>query len=280
MENIKPYILALIKACKKLGLECNLVDEYGNFIEVIIENNSHYFIGTRTPFNNESIASACLNKVYTYLLLKNELPMPKTIGYVDPDTNMDLKKYIKFNSHQEIVQNIEKEFELPVIVKMNSGAQGKHVYKCDSSEKILNSIQSIFNKEQKNYDFSLLVQHFLQIKNEYRVILLDGEIILLYEKVSKDKNINLSPLHNDDGQAVLITDPDIYRSINEIVSKSPKMRAMPYIGLDIARDFDDNWWVLELNTHPGFSYFIRDNGDEEIVLMYEKVLNRLQYGKK
>lgn len=277
---IKPYIFALKKACKNLDIACRFVDEYGNFLEVNIGGNYYYFIGTRTPFNSESVSSICLNKVYSYLLLKDELPMPKTIGYVDPNTTLDLKKYLKFKNKKEIVKNIQSEFQFPVIVKMNSGAQGKHVYKCDSPRKIMKAVKAIFNKWHKNYDFSLLAQHFLEIENEYRVILLDGEIILLYEKVSKEKNRNLSPLHNDDGKAVLIDDQEIFQKINEIISKSPKLKQMPYIGLDIARDFDGNWWILELNTHPGFSYFIRDNGDEALVLMYEKVLNRLQYGKK
>lgn len=276
---MKPYIFALIKACKKLNIEYRFVDEYSNFLEVNINNRWQYFIGTRTPFNNETLASICLNKFYTYLLLKDELPMPKTIGYLDPDTILDLKKYLKFKSKKEIVKDIQNEFEFPMIVKMNSGAQGKHVYKCDSPRKIMKSLKAIFNKKHKNYDFSLLAQQFLNIENEYRVILLDGEIILLYEKVSKEKNRNLSPLHNEDGKAVLINDDSIYKKISEIVNNSPRLQQMPYIGLDIAKDFDNNWWVLELNTHPGFSYFIRDNGDGELVKMYEKVLNKLQNGK-
>lgn len=276
---MKPYIFALIKACKKLNIEYRFVDEYSNFLEVNINNRWQYFIGTRTPFNNETLASICLNKFYTYLLLKDELPMPKTIGYLDPDTILDLKKYLKFKSKKEIVKDIQNEFEFPMIVKMNSGAQGKHVYKCDSPRKIMKSLKAIFNKKHKNYDFSLLAQQFLNIENEYRVILLDGEIILLYEKVSKEKNRNLSPLHNEDGKAVLINDDSIYKKISEIVNNSPHLKQMSYIGLDIAKDFDNNWWVLELNTHPGFSYFIRDNGDGELVKMYEKVLNKLQNGK-
>ncbi len=280
MENSRPYLQALVKACQKMNITFRKVDDFGNVLAIDIGGKEYYFSNTRTPLNNEAIASICLNKIYTYMLLKDELPMPKTIGYIDPKSDLDLKKYGQFNSIKEIAKNIEQEFEFPVIIKMNSGAQGMHVYKNDSFRRIVRAIKSVFNKRQKNYDFSVIAQQFIEIENEYRAIVLDGEIILLYEKVSKNKNINLSPLHNADGKAVIIEDEEVKIKIQEIISKSPKLKDMPWIGLDVAKDFQGNWWIIELNTHPGFSYFIRDNGDEPLVEMYEKVLNRLQHGKK
>ena len=64
------------------------------------------------------------------------------------------------------------------------------------------------------------------------------------------------------------------------MNRSPVLKSFEWIGLDIAKDKNNEWWILELNTRPGFSYFIRDNGDEKIVEMYEKLLNRIKNGKK
>jgi len=207
--------------------------------------------------------------------------MPKTKSYLDPDaTDEDLKKNAEFKKQKLIAADILKNFEFPLIIKMNSGTQGRHVYKCDNKRKVLKSIKAVFKKKQKHYDSSILAQQFIEIKNEYRAILLDGEVVLLYEKVSNKKTNNLSPLHNDDGRAEIVNDVEIQNKIIEIVNNSPKLKSFEWIGLDVARDSKGDWWILELNTRPGFSYFIRDNGDEKIIEVYEKLLNRIKNGKK
>lgn len=280
MENSKPNMRSLVKACENLGITYKKLDQLGNLLSLNINNEDQYFTNVRVPINNEPVASICVNKAYTYWVLNEEVPMPKTKSYLDPDSkDEDIQKNAEFKKQKLIIADILKNFELPVVVKMNSGCQGKHVYKCNTKRKIAHAVKSVFNKKQKDYDSSVLAQSFLEIKNEYRAILLDGEVVLLYEKVSNQKTQNLSPLHNDDGRAELVQDLEIKNKISEIVSRSSKIKEFGWIGLDIARDSKGEWWVLELNTRPGFSYFIRDNGDTEIVRVYEKLLTRIKNGK-
>lgn len=281
MQNAKPNMRSLAKACENLNITYSQLDKVGNLLQININEKPFYFTNVRVPINNEAVAMVCLNKAYAYWLLHPELPIPQTKHYLDPNpTDEDLQRQVEFKKQKYIVEDIMQNFQLPVIVKMNSGAQGKHVYKCESKRKIAHAVKAVFRKNQNDYDSSLLAQNFIQIKNEYRAILLDGELVLLYEKVSKEKNRNLSPLHNDDGKAEIVTDESIKNCVSDVVNKSPILKSFEWIGLDIARDEDNNWWVLELNTRPGFSYFIRDNGDAEIIKVYEKLLTRIRDGKK
>lgn len=281
MENSKPNMRSLVKACENLGIQYKKLDKLGNLLGLEIGEKTHYFTNVRVPINNEPVAMVCINKAYTYWVLKDELPMPKTKSYLDPkSTEEDIQKFAEFKKQKHIVEDVLKNFELPVIIKMNSGAQGKHVYKCDTKRKIARAVKAIFKKGHKDYDSSILAQQFLEIENEYRAITMDGELVLLYEKVSKEKNRNLSPLHNDDGKAVIIDDEEIKNKITSIIDKSPILKNFEWIGLDVARDTKGDWWILELNTRPGFSYFIRDNGDERIVEVYEKLIKRIRDGKK
>ncbi len=272
---------SMVKACENLGIQYKKLDKIGNLLCLEINEQPFYFTNVRVPINNESVAAICLNKVYAYWLLEKELPMPKTKSYLDPDAkDDDVRKNAEFKTQKQIVSDILNNFEMPLIVKMNSGAQGKHVYKCDTKRKIAKAVKAIFKKKQKNYDSSVLAQHFIDIKHEYRVILLDGESILIYEKVSNKKTQNLSPLHNDDGRAEIVQDDEIKNQIIEIVNRSAELKKFGWIGLDIAKDANGDWWILELNTRPGFSYFIRDNGDEKIVEVYEKLLTRIRDEKR
>ena len=272
---------SLVKACENLNIPVSKIDNIGNFLQMKINNDFCYFTKVRVPINNESVAMICVNKAYAFWLLNEELPMPNTKAYFDPDAvEDDMRFQAEFKTAKKIAEDVLNNFELPVIIKMNSGSQGKHVYKCQTKGKIVKAVKAVFKKKQKDYDTSLLAQQFIQIKNEYRAILMDGEMLLLYEKVSKEKNRNLSPLHNDDGRAEIVTDENVISAIKSVVDNSPKLKNFEWIGLDIARDKNDEWFILELNTRPGFSYYIRDNGDNLIVKLYERLLTRIRDGKK
>ena len=281
MENSRPNMRALVQASQNLNFDYKVLDQIGNLLSINIDGKNFYFTISKVPINNESVAAICVNKAYTYWVLSDELPMPKTKAYLDPDSDDEIvSQNAEFKKQKLILADILKSFEFPMIVKMNAGSKGKHVYKCSTKRKVAKAIKAVFNKKHKNYDSSILAQQFIEIKNEYRAILLDGEIVLLYEKVAENKSTNLSPLHNDEGRAEIVTDENIRNQIAQIIDKSPTLKSFEWIGLDIARDADGVWWVLELNTRPGFNYFIRDNGDSEIVKMYEKLLRRIQNGKK
>jgi len=280
LENAKPHMQALAKACDALGISYVSADEYGDFLVVTIGGKEYFFTNTRTPFNNESVASVCLNKIYSYMLLKDELPMPHTKSYIDPHAVEALQKYVTHATVDDIVADITKSFAFPVVLKMNAGSQGRHVYKVETSRKLTRSIKAIFNPRQQNYDFSVLVQPYIEIVHEYRVLVLDGDIVLLYEKVVTEKNDNLSPLHNGSGKAVRIDDSAIYEKIRSIIAGSPRLGQMRWLGLDIAEDASGEWWIIELNSHPGFSYFIRDNGTEPLVPIYATMLEKLKQETK
>jgi glutathione synthase/RimK-type ligase-like ATP-grasp enzyme len=280
MENSKPNMRALVQASQNLNFTYRKIDPTGNFICINIDGKDFYFSISKVPINNESVAAICVNKAYTYWTLGEELPMPKTKAYLDPDSDDEVVSLnAEFKKQKLIVADILKNFQFPLIVKMNSGSKGKHVYKCDTKRKVAKAVKAVFNKKHKNYDSSILAQQFIEIKNEYRAILMDGELLLLYEKVAENKSTNLSPLHNEEGRAEIVHDENIRNQIIDIVNKSPTLKSFEWIGLDITKDSNGVWWVLELNTRPGFSYFIRDNGDTEIVKMYEKLLTRIKNGK-
>lgn len=281
MENSKPNMHALVKACDNLGITYKKVDKAGNFLSLDFGDQQLYFTYTRVPLNSESVAGVCSSKIYSYWALSDELPMSTTKSYLDPEAVEEYgEERLIFKSQTAIVEDILESFKFPFIVKMNSGLQGRHVYKCSSKASVAKCVKAIYKKKQENYDSCIIVQDFIDIKNEYRAILVEGEVVLLYEKVSEMKTTNLSPLHNDDGRAVIIKDEDIKNDIQRIVDGSPKLKSFGWIGLDIARDYDGKWWVLELNVRPGFSYFLRDNDASYLVSMYEKLLTRIKNGKK
>ena len=70
-----------------------------------------------------------------------------------------------------------KKIGLPVIVKPNSGSQGKGVNKVFTRHQFFKSVRSIFR-----LDRVVLVQEALY-GNDYRIVVLDGRIISAYQRV-------------------------------------------------------------------------------------------------
>ena len=53
------------------------------------------------------------------------------------------------------------------------------------------------------------------------------------------------------------------------------MPEIAYVGLDIALDEQGVYWLIEANSHPNFDVFIRDNGEEAIINLFQMILKYL-----
>jgi len=265
----------IIKACDKVGAQYKIIDEKGNALEVISGVNRYLFIQASPPLNSTSAVTLSVDKDFTYKVFKDHLNMPRSKAYLDPFCNEDFRYQAEFDSHSEIVDDIEKEFAYPVIVKMNRGRQGNNVFLCKNKEDITNAVDNIFNRGSSNYDYVLLGQEYVDIKHEYRVIWYKGEVLFVYEKIADNKNESLSPFHNENSKAVNIEDVVLKDRIVGCLNKANLESIFEFLGIDVVIDQNDNMFILELNTKPGFYYFIRDNGDKKVVEMYEKIISEI-----
>ena len=247
----------LMKACDNLSIPFDVLDQYGNFVKVKIGENPMYFINAKTPFNSDSFAFICRDKDFSYKFLNNQIRMPKTISYFDP--NISKAEFTQFSSVDEIVEDVQNNFQFPIIVKMNSGSATRNVFICRSKESTKKSFEKIFNKELKDYDFIALAQELLEKESEYRVVMFRGEVLLVYKKSGEGLNIN----------------EGIGLEIKEFVSKSENLKEIEYTGLDILRDKKGDLYLIEANTFPSIESFVENNGEEQAIEMYEKILKSI-----
>jgi len=266
-----------MQAISRKGMACTIHDAFGNLVSVDVSGRRYFFANTHTPLNRGSIDKISHDKGFFYEVLKDSIRTPRTEMFLDPDAPREYDGYKKFVDRESIVTYISCTFSLPVIVKMNSGSLGRNVFSCVSETEIENALQAIFDKHSPLYDFVALVQERISIKREYRIIVLDTRVILAYEKDFSDARAggNLSPFHMEGTHAVLIRDAGTIQRFEEFLA--PVYTAFPVVftGADIIEDESGDLYLLELNDHPGFSYCIRDNGEEPVIEMYEKILSYL-----
>ncbi|MEH2366801.1 ATP-grasp domain-containing protein [Nostoc sp.] len=263
----------LLKACENLNISYEILHPSENLVKIKLNSKQHYFCNYSTPLLNQAVAHLLKDKEYTYHVLNKKVKLPRTVGFLSPFCDTKYKIYLKFPTIQDIVLEIKEKFETPVIIKRNSGASGHNVFLCKNINEIGTALKEIFNLNSK-YDYVALAQEFIQIKSEYRAVFLNKELVLLYEKDISDAKFvgNLSPLHWDGAKAKYINDPEILSEITNFAQPVFEELDLDYGGFDIVLDRDNQYWLIEINSHPNFGIFIRDNGEEHVLKIFEKML--------
>jgi glutathione synthase/RimK-type ligase-like ATP-grasp enzyme len=270
-------IRMLISACKKSSIAYEILHPNQNVVKVILGDREYYFTNYSTPLTPQSVAEIFKDKQYFYQIFQDVVKMPRTISFISPYCDEKYLEYLEFPSIDKIIAEIERNFALPVIIKRNRGSGGNNVFKCVNLPEICKALDHIFNVNSKNYDYVALVQEPIHIVKEYRSVCLNQEQIVLYEKDISQAEFtgNLSPLHWEGAIAKQVNDAQVIQAIDQFIQPIFQKMAIAYVGLDIALDDQGNYWLIEANSHPNFDIFIRDNGEEEIVQLFQKILEYL-----
>ena len=267
-------IKCLTTACDELGLSYAFFDDNQNCVRVTMKHGELFFVNSATSYNREADAQIAEDKYFTYKLCHDVITMPTTRAYVDPSIPPQYKAYAIHPSYATIADDIAQHFELPVVVKRNRGSRGDNVFLCNTPSEILHAVKAIFNHKAKNYDYVALAETYVPIVREFRAVTFRQKLVLLYEKEKSNATFsgNLSPLHWKNAKAVPIDDQVLHTRITSFLQPFFTKLPLSYVGFDIALLSDQSLCLIEANTKPGFDYFIRDNGPQEIVEMYTTIL--------
>ena len=270
-------IRLLIEACKKLEIDYDILHVAENLIRVRLRKD-YYFVNYTVPIISQAIAKILIDKEYTYQLLKDCANSPKTLAFLTPFCDEKYRQYLHFDTIEKIVEEIHTHFSYPAIVKRNRGTSGNNVFLCNNERETITALKKIFDLQSKNSDYVALAQEYIDIECEYRAIFLEGELVLLYEKDNKNAKFtgNLSPLHWEGAKAKYISDRHLIAEIQKFVDPVFLRLDISYGGFDIVRDRRDRLWLIEINSHPNYSIFIRDNNEEIIIQLFMKILQKLQ----
>lgn len=187
MKNLQRIIkqIALENNLSYEVLSCDLV------IKLTKGNKIRYINGYKFGLNSHSLGLILDDKYATYELL-NSLGISVCKHHIlfrPNNHNSYAKNYNSFDYCYDLFLKYNKN----VILKVNNGTCGDGVYHITTKKEL----KKIYNHLLK-YNFSISLCPYYDIKNEYRVILLNNEIKIMYGKINpvvigngKDKLIDL-----------------------------------------------------------------------------------------
>jgi glutathione synthase/RimK-type ligase-like ATP-grasp enzyme len=265
----------IIKACDELGLKYS----YGSKDKVVITihylNFNHLIINFNLGLITGSLAHLCLDKAYQVEFFKDQINIPKTNSYLDPQG-----KYSSMGKHnhvKNILKNIKEKFSFPIIIKKNKGSEGEGVFLSHNDNQLINAVRNTFDHKNKDYDYVLIAQQYIRPKAEYRAVFYKQKLEILYRK-NNDKSTftgNLSPLHFEGSTAVDITDKEKIKKITNFIKPIFKKINLEYAGFDIIEDKNKKLWLIEINSAPAYVHYLENNSDDKVIKLFKKILSDL-----
>ncbi|OGK16819.1 hypothetical protein A2690_03515 [Candidatus Roizmanbacteria bacterium RIFCSPHIGHO2_01_FULL_39_12b] len=266
----------LIKACDRLGFVYAFFDDNQNGIIVDTPKGKLWFVNSAVSINLDTDNNIAQDKYFTYKLLSKDVRMPFSTCYVDPFIREQYSEYITLTDYSLITKEITRSHKFPCIVKSTRQTHGINVLLCQSRQEVTRAVKMIFNPKSKDYDYTVLAQEYIKPHHEFRLVALDGKIQFMYEKDTTDAqfNGNISPLHWENARAKLVDDRTIISDFQKFVDPIFKTFPIRFAGLDVIVDENNQKYLIEVNSRPGFANFMRDNGEDEVIKLYENVLQR------
>lgn len=220
--------------CIEKNINFQLVSK--DWISILTKGNkSNYIIGNKFPLNDYCAAKICDDKYALYeIMSQTDIPVAE--------------HYIVFKNYdKEKILEYGRKYNFNLVVKNNLGTCGNNMFHTLTEHELLEKLNLLLSK---NYSVSL--SPFYDIKSEYRSIVLNKNIELMY---GKKKPIVLGNGKSSIHELLVKFNYNYFSKIecNEELSRV----------LDLNEVYEYNW---QFNLSKGsMPYYIDDTGKENMI---------------
>ena len=174
-NNIHPkrYLESIINnIATKMGLKINFMCD--NWVISLSKNKTtKYIFGYDFGLNSSTSKMICDDKyACSEILSKNNV---SCIPYEFFNT--------RYSNRDSLIIDLFKfldKYSSGVVCKNNTGTGGEYAYLCKTKKSLLLALDKFANR-----NLNFIANPFLNIENEFRVIILDGKVLLTYKKIPK-----------------------------------------------------------------------------------------------
>ena len=279
---------------------------------IVLEKNgvTNLITGYKFGINNHALGELLDDKYATFELLKQkDIPIIEHNIVYGPKNNNDYA--IGFNNF-EYLKSLFNRYDKDVVLKINDGTCGVNVLHIKDELELVKQYERLSEKY-----FSMSLCPYYDIENEYRAIVVNGKVELLYKKIKptvigdgkrtiKDlllefneeyfKNIQTEGLERvlSDGEsyeydwrfnlakgskASLEIDLELRNKIEKLAEDISKKIGLGFGSIDIIKTTDNKLFVMEINSGVMMENFVKQipNGYNIAKNIYKKVIDNFKW---
>lgn len=246
--------------CEQRGISYeSLSDEW--VLRLTQGDTTRWVLGYKFDINTAAVSGLAQDKVATYeVLTRSGVPaVPHILARSVP--------------HQKVsVASLEQAFgEQSVVLKPLDGTGGRGVQKCDS---VADAVQHIVTSTEPAWALA----PYLEIVREFRVILLDGDVLVSYEKVEPTELHGLKLFNLGMGaRAADISDPTLLDSVQSLAKSASQALSLRLAAIDVIVSEDGTMRVLEVNDGIMMENYARqsDRYRSNAEVAYDKIIGAM-----
>jgi len=274
--------------CRENDIKCESFS--GDYIlQLNKDGNNALIYGYKFPNNDAAISNICDDKsALSDILKSNNIPHVEHEYFEGPKSPMTSEK----GFWATLLERMEKNGKL--VLKTNSGSGGNNVYKCETVKELEIAAFDILKSHR-----SMAVAPFIDIENEYRVIIEGGKARVIYSKqrpyvvgngiatleqliVSKNfedveilptldlksvpaagEKVTVSWKHNlgQGSMPVMIKDTALIKKLARFALATASTLHLDFASIDIVKDKNGEYKILEINSGVMMEAFSKLNED-------------------
>ncbi len=280
---MKDYNEIIEEICEEENIKLSLFQR--KWLKILEKNDkTRYIVGYKFSLNNQGISNIMDDKgLFYYLLTYKKIPI--------------ITHHLIFNKYdKEEIIKLFNEYNHKVIVKGNIGTCGKEVYKIEDENRLFEIIDKLLETQ-----YSLSLCPYYDIVNEYRVIVLNNEVKLIYGKENakvvgdgihslqelaidfnssyyskhqldnyvpkKDEEIILDYRFNLSNGARVVEeiDKELEKNIKDLANLVIKETNPTFASIDIIKTSDNKLLVMEANSGIMMYNYLRQTNKYDLV---------------
>ena len=160
--------------CKELGIKCTLLSKDWVFM-LEKDGVTRFFVGSKSGLNDHALGKIIDDKYALYDVLR-EKGLPVAEYEIVYSENVHEDYAIGCNTF-DYVLDYYNQHNQDIVLKPNNGTCGVDVYRVNS----ISELDKVYHQLTSKYH-SINMGPYYHIQNEYRFIVLDGEIRSAYQK--------------------------------------------------------------------------------------------------
>ena len=280
---MKDYNEIIEEICEEENIKLSLFQR--KWLKILEKNDkTRYIVGYKFSLNNQGISNIMDDKGLFYdLLTYKKIPI--------------ITHHLIFNKYdKEEIIKLFNEYNHKVIVKGNIGTCGKEVYKIEDENRLFEIIDKLLETQ-----YSLSLCPYYDIVNEYRVIVLNNKVKLIYGKENakvvgdgihslqelaidfnpsyyskhqldnyvpnKDEEVILDYRFNLSNGARVIEEVDkkLEKNIKDLANLVIKETNPTFASIDIIKTSDNKLFVMEANSGIMMYNYLRQTNNYDLV---------------